>query len=163
VGVYLLIVDVTCVKSLWSSYGVVSPDRGSSHAGAWPSRGSTPGRLSSTPGSMAQRTDAHAGANTPEQMAPRTREGTAPRVHGSNALPALPEGLRGAEASSPTNKDAIPLERCVFKTLDGEFVPVTDTLSHCNGIALFDKHLTTEKGRSRGTSMCTWVLQYSLF
>jgi len=26
VGLYLLIVDVTCVKSLWSSYGVVSPD-----------------------------------------------------------------------------------------------------------------------------------------
>jgi hypothetical protein len=26
VGLYLLIVDVTCVKSLRSSYGVVSPD-----------------------------------------------------------------------------------------------------------------------------------------
>ena len=25
-GLYFLIVDVTCVKSLWSSYGVVSPD-----------------------------------------------------------------------------------------------------------------------------------------
>ena len=26
VGIYVLVVDVTCVKSLWSSYGVVSPD-----------------------------------------------------------------------------------------------------------------------------------------
>ena len=26
VGIYVLVVDVTCVKSLWSSYGVVSPE-----------------------------------------------------------------------------------------------------------------------------------------
>jgi len=26
VGLYVLVVDVTCVKSLWSSYGVISPD-----------------------------------------------------------------------------------------------------------------------------------------
>ena len=50
-------------------------------------------------------------------------------------------------------------KRAYFKCWVVKCIPVTDTVSHYNGIRLSKRLFTPEKGRSRGTVMNTRVLQ----